>query len=162
MDRSELEQGAFQIIKEVRGASAAKHIISEEWYPQERGNGLEESAVLVAGGRGIGGRTGMDSLRQLAEAMGGRLGVSRPAAMNAWAPMEELIGVSGSMVQPQICIAAGISGAAAFYAGIEKSKWITAVNKDAKAPIMKMADVAVETDYALFIEELERLIKSEN
>lgn len=162
MDKAELEPGAFRIKKEFYAASAAEHIISEEWYPEESGKGLENCSIIVAGGRGVGGRDGMATLRKLAETMGGRLGASRPAVMNAWAPMDELVGVSGSMVQPEICIAAGISGAAAFFAGIEKSRWITAVNRDVKAPIMKMADVAVEADYASFIEELERLIKSEN
>ena len=85
--------------------------------------------------------------------------VSRPAAMNAWKPMNRLIGVSGAMVGPEVCITAGVSGAAAFYAGIEKSKFIVAINTDEKAPIMKMADVAIVDDFLPIMEELNNICK---
>lgn len=161
-DRAELADHPFEVKKETFTPSAAGHIISEEYYPEESHSGLEDSQVVVAGGRGVGSSQGMELLRGFAQALGGRAGASRPAVMNAWMPMEELLGVSGSLVHPQICIAAGVSGAAAFYAGIEKSKWITAVNKDADAPIMKMADVAVEEDYEPFIKALEALVRKES
>lgn len=160
-DREKLTEEPFQIIKETYTASAAAHILSEVCKPMEEGGGLEDSPVIVAGGRGIGGRQGMEALRSLAQALGGSVGASRPVVMNAWAPMEELVGVSGTLVQPQICITAGVSGAAAFCAGIEKSRWITAINKDAAAPIMKMADVAVVEDYEPFVKALEALIREE-
>ena len=103
----------------------------------------------------------MEILGSLAEALGGSAGASRPVVMNAWAPMEALLGVSGTLIQPKICIAAGVSGAAAFGAGVEKSGWITAVNKDSAAPIMKMADVAVVEDYEPFVKALEALVRAE-
>ena len=77
--------------------------------------------------------------------------------MNAWAPMNRLIGVSGAMLQPDICITAGVSGAAAFYAGIEKSKFIVAINTDGQAPIMKKADVAVADDFVPVIKALREM-----
>ena len=160
-ERAELLDEPFCIRKETFTASAAAHILSEERRPGEDDSGLKDSRVIVAGGRGTGGRQGMETLRSLAEALGGSVGASRPVVMNAWAPMEELLGVSGTMVQPEICIAAGVSGAAAFGAGIEKSGWITAVNKDPGAPIMKMADVAVVEDYEPFVKALEALVRAE-
>jgi electron transfer flavoprotein alpha subunit len=92
---------------------------------------------------------------------GGEVGVSRPAAMNAWAPMERLIGVSGAMVAPEICITAGVSGAAAFYSGIEKSRFIVAVNTDEKAPIMKKADVAIVDDFVPVLEALGKKLEED-
>ena len=79
--------------------------------------------------------------------------------MNAWLPMNHLIGVSGAMTNPEVCIAVGASGAAAFYAGIEKSKFIVAVNTDEKAPIMKNADVVVVEDFKPFIEALNKILE---
>ena len=91
----------------------------------------------------FGKKENMEILTELADRTGGMTGVSRPAAMNAWMPMNHLVGVSGAMASPQICITAGVSGAAAFYAGIEKSKFIAAINTDEHAPIMKNADVVI-------------------
>lgn len=160
-DRAELSDQPFRITEEYYTASAAAHILSEILIPETPDRGFLDSEVVIAGGRGIGGSAGMECLRRFAQAAGGSVGASRPAVMNAWAPVEELLGVSGSQVHPQICIVAGTSGAAAFYAGIEKSKWITAINKDAAAPIMKMADVAVQEDYEPFLKALEARIRKE-
>ena len=63
------------------------------------------------------------------------------------------------MTNPEVCIAVGASGAAAFYAGIEKSKFIVAVNTDEKAPIMKNADVVVVEDFKPFIEALNKILE---
>lgn len=73
----------------------------------------------------------------------------------------KLLGVSGTMVSPKICIVAGVSGAAAFYAGIEKTKYIIAINKDEHAPIIKMADVAVVDDFIPVMETLNQLVEND-
>lgn len=125
---------------------------------EESTGGLEEAEFLVAAGRGAGSKAVTEELEKLAEHMGARFGVSRPAAMNAWAPMKKLIGVSGTMAKPKICIAAGASGAPAFYAGIEKSEFIVAVNTDEKAELLKKADVAVEGDCLEILQELDRIM----
>lgn len=139
----------------------AAHIVSRQFVEQKEENGLDHAKVILAAGRGIGKKENIKVLEKLAEKVGGEVAVSRPAAMNAWQPMNRLVGVSGAMVSPDICITAGVSGAAAFYAGIEKSKFIVAVNNDEHAPIMKMADVAVAEDFLPVIEELSRLIETE-
>lgn len=119
-------------------------------------NTLEETPFLLAAGRGMGSKEQIDKLRECAKKIGAEFGVTRPVAMSAWAPMEELIGVSGTLTHPKICIAVGCSGAPAFYAGIEKSAFIAAVNSDKNAPLMKKADAAVEASGAAFIEALEK------
>lgn len=138
---------------------AASYIIERSFEPEEQEEGLEEAKVLIAAGRGIGKKEHIALLQELAERIGGQVGVSRPAAMNAWLPMNHLIGVSGAMTNPSVCITAGISGAAAFYAGIEKSKFIAAVNTDEHAPIMKNADVVIVEDFRPFIEALEKILE---
>lgn len=128
---------------------------------EEKKNSLEEAALVVVGGRGVKGISGIETLEEVAGKLGGCVGVSRPAAMNAWAPMQNIVGVSGAMIHPDICIVAGASGAAAFYAGIEKSKCIIAINEDKMAPIMKKADVVIVEDYNLIMEALLEIIQGE-
>lgn len=125
-------------------------------------DGIEDAKLVVIAGRGIGKKEKAEDLETMVNRMHGKLGASRPAVMNAWFPMERLVGVSGMMLGPDVCITAGVSGAAALYAGIEKSKFIVAINSDEKAPIMKKADVAVADDYELIMKALIDRIKEDN
>ena len=81
-------------------------------------------------------------------------GVTRPVAMNGWALIDEIVGVSGHIYSPEVCITIGVSGSAAFYAGIEKSGFIASVNHDECAPIIGMSDVFVIDDYENILERL--------
>jgi len=118
---------------------------------------LTRARFLVIGGNGIHSHENTQKLQRIAESIGADFGVSRPVAMHVWAPMHRLIGVSGAMTKADICLVAGVSGAAAFYAGIEKSKFIVAINKDIRAPIVKSADVAIIDDYKAVMNELYRI-----
>lgn len=122
------------------------------------GPGLEEAPFIVVAGQGVNSRAKVEKLKEIAAGMGAVFGVSRPVAMSAWAPLHRLIGVSGAITRPQLCIAAGVSGAAAFFAGIEKSKCIVAINIDELAPIVRFADVAVIDDCVAVLEELMQLV----
>ena len=93
--------------------------------------------------------------------MGAAFGVSRPVAMNAWAPMDRLIGVSGTRAAPELCIVVGASGAPALYWGIEKAAFIVAVDLDEQAPIVGNADAAVIDDGVAVIEELAQIVAAE-
>ncbi|HCT91013.1 MAG TPA: hypothetical protein DF613_06505 [Lachnospiraceae bacterium] len=130
---------------------------------QEDGDGdsLETAKLLVAGGNGAGGPEGLACLQELAACMGAGFGVSKPAAMGGWAPLSSMIGISGTLAAPELCIAAGVSGAAAFFAGIEKSGAIIAINTDPEAPIMGHADAVVQGDYKEILPELIRLIRQD-
>lgn len=158
LEKKALSEGAFVVSEEVSCETGAEHIVSAEFYPEEAKSGLEDAKVVLVAGRGIKKKENVDILERVAESLGGEVGVSRPAAMNAWRPMNRLVGVSGAMIGPELCITAGVSGAAAFYSGIEKSRYIVAINTDEKAPIMKMADVAVADDFLPVLEALEILI----
>jgi electron transfer flavoprotein alpha subunit len=160
-DRAELLDGGFAMVDRITCAQGAEHILSTDFLPRDEEKGLEDAKVILAAGRGIRRKENLEYLERAAGLTGGEVGVSRPAAMNAWAPMERLIGVSGAMVAPEICITAGVSGAAAFYSGIEKSRFIVAVNTDEKAPIMKKADVAIVDDFVPVLEALGKKLEED-
>ncbi len=131
-----------------------------EFKGEEAASGLEHSKFILIAGRGVKDNKKMERLREVAKKTGAELGISRPVAMKAWAPMNRLIGVSGAMTKPELCITAGVSGAAAFFAGIEKSKYIIAINTDEEASIVKSSDVAIIDDYEIVLEELLKIIEA--
>lgn len=121
------------------------------------GDRQKESDVLLAVGKGVRTRAEVQKFKEFAVNKGYMFGVTRPVAMNGWAGIEEIIGVSGHIYSPKICITIGVSGSAAFYAGIENSGWIASVNTDDHAPIINMSDVSVIDDYENVWERLSQL-----
>ena len=121
---------------------------------------LTESRLVIAAGRGLGSRAGADEAAALAEQLGAAFGVSRPVVMNAWRPMDELLGVSGSMIHPELCIVLGASGSPAFCAGISGSGTIIAVNRDPDAPIMKKSDICICGDWKDFLRAMVKYCNS--
>lgn len=119
---------------------------------------LTGARFLVVAGRGAGDRDGIERIAAAARRMGAAFGVTRPAAMNAWAPLDRIVGVSASRAAPTVCIVVGASGAPAFYWGIEKAGFIVAIDQDERAPIVRNADVVIIDDGVAVIEELADLI----
>ncbi|MCD8190565.1 MAG: FAD-binding protein [Clostridiales bacterium] len=130
--------------------------------PPEKTDSLADARLLIAVGRGAGSKAAVQEMEAQAASIGVQLGVSRQAAMNAWAPMDRLLGISGVLAHPEVCIAAGVSGAAAFLAGVDKSRRLVAVNTDPNAPICQQADVVVEGDCVTFLKLLTNLISQED
>lgn len=124
----------------------------------EAGTKQKESDVLLAVGKGVRTKEDVQKLKELAEDKGYMFGVTRPVAMNGWALIDEIIGVSGHIYSPKVCITIGVSGSAAFYAGIENSGWIASVNTDEHAPIVQMSDLAVIDDYKNIWERLSLIL----
>lgn len=122
---------------------------------------LAASRLVVVAGSGAGDRRGVERIAAAARQMGATLGVTRPVAMNAWAPMDRLIGVSGARTAPALCIVAGASGAPAFYWGIEKAGLIVAVDIDEHAPIVRDADLVLLDDAVAIVEELAAIVAAE-
>jgi len=123
--------------------------------PDPRRLPLEEAEVIVSGGRGVGSRENFAFLEALAEILGGTIACSRMVLDEGWLPRDRLVGSTGTFVSPRAYIACGISGASQHLMGMRDSGFIVAINKDPKAPIFNVSDVAVEGD---LLEILPRLI----
>lgn len=126
---------------------------------QVAGIKLEDATVVVSGGRGIGGPDGFKQLEELAKALKGAVGASRPPCDNKWMPDTSQVGLTGKIVTPELYIAVAISGASQHLAGCSGSKNIIAINKDPEANIFKEARFGVVGDWKQILPALTQRVK---
>ncbi|MGZ5405240.1 MAG: electron transfer flavoprotein subunit alpha/FixB family protein [Nocardioides sp.] len=107
---------------------------------------LKSASIVVGAGRGAGGPDGFAAIDELAELLGGVVGVSRVVTSLGWRPHHEQVGQTGSRISPEVYIPCGISGAIQHWAGCASSKVILAINTDAEAPMVTRATYAVVGD----------------
>jgi electron transfer flavoprotein alpha subunit len=107
---------------------------------------LEEAAIVVAAGRGIGTEEGFAVIDELASKLGAATGATRAIVDAGWVPYSKQVGQTGKTVKPDVYLAAGVSGAMQHLVGMKDSKVIIAINKDEEAPIFGVSDLGVIGD----------------
>jgi electron transfer flavoprotein alpha subunit len=164
-----LQVGAFGLSTEPSGTpqvekietDATSQVQFEGYEAVEKGGvDLSRAEIIVSAGRGIGKPENLDMIAQLAKALGGEYGASRPVVDAEWADHTRQVGTTGQTVSPKLYVACGISGAIQHLAGMKKSEFIIAINTDKDAPIGEAADVLAVADLKELVPALTERLQS--
>ncbi|MDP8261007.1 MAG: electron transfer flavoprotein subunit alpha/FixB family protein, partial [Candidatus Kappaea frigidicola] len=121
---------------------------------------ISEADIIVAAGRGIGTKENLGLIEDLAKALNGAVGASRSIVDAGWVPYSHQVGQTGRTVCPKLYIACGISGQIQHLVGMQSSDVIIAINKDADAPIFKVANYGVVGDLFKIVPALTKQIQA--
>ncbi len=152
--------GPIQEVVEVKLGRASGYDVIERRAKPRLGIPLDKADVVIAVGRGFKRREDLRLAYELAEALNGVVGCTRPLAADLkWMPEESWIGISGVRVAPKLLLVIGASGQQQFSAGIMDSKIIVAVNNDPQAPIFENSDYGIVRDLYEFLPALVRRLR---
>ena len=138
--------------------ASAIEVLARTPKPAEKG--IEEAETLVVCGRGVRRPEDIAMLRELATLLGGEVASTRAVVEAGWLDAKRQIGLSGRTVKPKLIITCGVSGAIQFVAGMGGAETIVAINSDPKAPIFKVAHIALNGDLYTIVPELIARIKA--
>ena len=122
---------------------------------------IVDADIVVSGGKGLGEPKGFELVKQLADALGGAVGASRPTVDEGWIGYRHQVGLSGRTVRPKLYLACGISGSVQHQAGMKTSDVIIAINKDKEAPICRISTLAAVGDLYEVVPRLITRIKEQ-
>ena len=120
---------------------------------------LEEAEIIVSGGVGLGTKENFQLIQDLAGALGGLAGASRPAVENGWVDSSRQVGLTGKITRPVLYLAAGISGASQHMVGCAAAKTIVAINTNPDAPIFRYARYGIVGDAMEILPAITRAVK---
>lgn len=140
-------EGTAEIIEMDSPESPSGIRVIERVAVAETGSKIEDSKIVIGGGRGMGGPEGFEHLKQMADILGASVGASRPPCDQDWWPDSGQIGITGKIIAPDLYIAVGISGSSQHLSGISGAKTIVAINKDPEANIFKSATYGIVGDW---------------
>jgi len=143
------------------GGPSRRKIVERVEAPKGKAD-LSSAPIIVSGGRGLKEKQNFNVIFELAEAIGGSVGASRPVVDAEWLPREYQIGSSGQTVSPKLYFAIGISGAIQHLVGMQTSRCIVAINKDPEAPIFKVAHYGIVDDLFKVVPALTKIFKDLN
>ena len=117
-----------------------------DYQPSPEQVNIIDAEIVVSGGKGLGEPSGFAVIEELAQALGGAVGASRPTVDEGWKEYRHQVGLSGRTVRPKLYMACGISGAVQHLAGMKTSDVIIAINKDREAPIFSVSTLGAVGD----------------
>jgi electron transfer flavoprotein alpha subunit len=145
----------------VDAGRAGEAKVTDHHVEEQEGPKLEEAAVVVSGGRGLGSAEAYEPLvDELAKVLKGASGASRAIVDAGWVPYAKQVGQTGKTVKPKVYLALGISGATQHLVGMKGSDNIIAINKDGEAPIFSVADLGVVGDVHKVVPKLIEALKA--
>lgn len=115
---------------------------------------LKDADIVIVGGKGVGNKDDFGLLETLAQKIGGQVAGTRPAVMQGWLDINRLVGQSGKILSPMLCIVIGASGATPFITGVSSAKKIIAINKDKNALIFKSCHIGVVAEYKEILKKI--------
>ena len=117
-----------------------------DFQPAPETVSIVDADIVVSGGKGLGESKGFETIRELAQSLGGAVGASRPTVDEGWMEYRHQVGLSGRTVRPKLYMACGISGAVQHLAGMKTSDVIISINKDPDAPIFSVSSLGAIGD----------------